>query len=370
MISVFFNCSSPYVGFRLLQADYVEEKMLDCTAKEMTPTGYKVFNSSGSYMLLGTFHGRKYFHTRESRSVQFDEQGRPIYNSVAFLAGSTEDTPVITAIAAYVFFNEEEFYAEMARYITLLDDGYTVNFKSLSDFLKRFEQGCQIKPKTPAAERLFHDLQNSGGSYAIDFIVRQSTWNYFVQQTGIDFSVNEKYNLSDTEGEALAGHGTVVFGKAATAGKKIPVEKQPVTPTEKAPAVPTEAVPAEIVPEKEVPEKKETAAAAKENTDSVAAVAVPDEEVLRKLEKLQKNYDILKQTLDAAERNAENLLCENTQLKEAQKKRFLLGLGIGIIGTILVVLMLSHISSCTRTDNTVPPEQVSAVQETEVIIND
>ena len=143
-----------------------------------------------------------------------------------------------------------------------------------------------------------------------------------------------------------------------------------MTPTEKAPAVPTEAVPAEIVPEKEVPEKKETAAAAKENTDSVAAVAVPDEEVLKKLEKLQKNYDILKQTLDAAERNAENLLCENTQLKEAQKKRFLLGLGIGIIGTILVVLMLSHISSCTRTDNTVPPEQVSAVQETEVIIND
>lgn len=98
MISVFFNCSSPYVGYRLLQADYVQEKMVACSEKEMTPTGYKLFNSSGSYMLLGTVHNRKYFHSCESQSVQYDEQGRPIYNNIAFLAGSVKDTPIINKI--------------------------------------------------------------------------------------------------------------------------------------------------------------------------------------------------------------------------------------------------------------------------------
>ena len=228
MISVFFNCSSPYVGFRLLQADYVNNKMVACTEKEMTPTGYKLFNSSGSYMLLGTFHDRKYFHSCESQSVNFDEQGRPIHNSIAFLAGTSADARIINAIAAYVFFNEEEFYAEIAKYITLLDDGYTVDFQALETFLKKFEQGCQIRAKTPAADRFFREIQNSSGSYEVDFIVRQSTWNYFAKQAGRDFTRNEKYNMSDTQGEELAGQGTVYFRSQAEAKKPEQIIKKTI----------------------------------------------------------------------------------------------------------------------------------------------
>lgn len=329
MISVFFNCSSPYVGYRLLQADYVQEKMVVCSEKEMTPTGYKLFNSSGSYMLLGTVHNRKYFHSCESQSVQYDEQGRPIHNSVAFLAGSAKDAPIINAIAAYVFFNEEEFYAEMAKYITLLDDGYTVDFKALAAFLKKFEQGCQMQAKAPAADRFFREIQSSDGSYDVDFIVRQSTWNYFVKQVGRDFTRNEKYNMSDTQGEELASQGTVVFRQ-----RKVIIESEHIeagsasgaTAKKTKKDIPSETVREQQIVPKQEPVKKED-------------IPQTNEDHKQELLALQNDCTAKTQLLAVAEKKAADLLVEVSRLKDTIKKSFWLGLAVGIIGTAIAVLI-------------------------------
>lgn len=326
MISVFFNCSSPYVGFRLLQADYTQEKMVACSEKEMTPIGYKLFNSSGSYMLLGTVDNRKYFHSCESQSVQYDEQGRPIHNSVAFLAGSAKDAPIINAIAAYVFFNEEAFYSEMAKYITLLDDGYTVDFKALAAFLKKFEQGCQIQTEVPAAGHFFRDILSSDGSYDIDFIVRQSTWNYFVKQVGRDFTRNEKYNMSDTQGEALAGQGTVVFGRCPSVrGAETVVERS---------------VHEDVVE----PEKKAEPVCEQKNVSGQAPSGkenIPQASEAREQELLTLRGDCAAKTqlLVSAEKKAAELLYEVSRLRDAIKKSFWLGLAVGVIGTAIAVLI-------------------------------
>lgn len=320
MISVFFNCSSPYVGFRLLQADYVQEKMVSCSEKEMTPTGYKLFNASGSYMLLGTFHSRRYFHSCESQSEQYDEQGRPIHNSIAFLAGTPEDGPIVNAIAAYVFFNEEAFYAEMAKYIKLLDDGYTVDFKALAAFLKKFEQGCQIQAKTPAADRFFREIQNASGRYEVDFIVRQSTWNYFVKQAGRDFTRNEAYNMSDTDGAELAEQGTVVF-KQSSAVKRV---EQPEK-TEKADV--SSAPVTDRQPTRDPEPTKEEPVSAGENQKN-------------ELLALRSDCSAKTQLLAAAEKKAADLLSEISRLKDTIRKSFWLGLAVGIIGTALAVLIL------------------------------
>lgn len=334
MISVFFNCSSPYVGFRLLQADYVNNKMVACTEKEMTPTGYKLFNSSGSYMLLGTFHDRKYFHSCESQSVNFDEQGRPIHNSIAFLAGTSADARIINAIAAYVFFNEEEFYAEIAKYITLLDDGYTVDFQALETFLKKFEQGCQIRAKTPAADRFFREIQNSSGSYEVDFIVRQSTWNYFAKQAGRDFTRNEKYNMSDTQGEELAGQGTVYFRSQAEAKKPEQIIKKTID-------VPNEVeirntnIPTDRIVDQPTIQKQEPIEHPKDTTTN--------EEHKQQLMVLQTECNAKTQLLAVAEKKAAELLAEVSRLKNTIKNSFWLGLAAGIIGTALAVLIINKL---------------------------
>lgn len=329
MISVFFNCSSPYVGFRLLQADYVNKRMVTCTEKEMTPTGYKLFNSSGSYMLLGTFHDRKYFHSCESQSVQYDEQGRPIHNSIAFLAGTFADARIINAIAAYVFFNEEEFYAEMAKYITLLDDGYTVDFEALDAFLKRFDQGCQIQAKAPAADRFFREIQTSSGTYEIDFIVRQSTWNYFTKQVGRDFSRNEKYNMSDTQSEELASQGKVIFRQ-----KNEPIIEASDTVPNK-PDSKKNDVPTALVTEQQISPKQEPIA------QQINSASNDDHK--KELMVLQNECNAKAQMLAIAERKASELLGEISRLQNRIRNSFWLGLAAGIIGTALAVLIINKI---------------------------
>lgn len=344
MISVFFHCSSPYVGFRLMQADYVQEKMILGTEKEMTPIGYKLFNSSGSYMLLGTFQGLKYFHSCESQSENYDEQGRPIHNSVAFLSDDEKDAPILKAIAAYVFFNEEEFYAEMAKYITLLDDGFTVDFKALAAFLKRFEQGCEIQAKTLAAERCFKSIMAADGTYDVDFIVRQSTWNYFIKQVEMNFTKNDNYNLSDDQGRELAAQGTVVFKKATAQ----PDPEKPAVPEK--PAEPEKKAPAEEAPKVPAPKSAET-----------EKKPGPDQETQNKLIAMREENTRQKQLIAASEGKIAALTGELARMKEVLKNRFLTGLAIGIIGTVLAVLIIGQIGGCAAKDEPEAAEQITAV---------
>ena len=245
---------------------------------------------------------------------------------MAFLAGSAKDAPIINAIAAYVFFNEEEFYAEMAKYITLLDDGYTVDFKALAAFLKKFEQGCQMQAKTPAADRFFREIQSSDGSYDVDFIVRQSTWNYFVKQVGRDFTRNEKYNMSDTQGEELASQGTVVFKQRKVIKESEHIEA--VSASEAAAEKAKKDIPSETVREQQIVPKQE----------SVKKDAT-NENHKQELLALQNDCTAKTQLLALAEKKAADLLVEVSRLKDTIKKSFWLGLAVGIIGTAIAVLI-------------------------------
>lgn len=204
MVSVFFYCSSPYVGYTLKQADYVNREMKSASEKSMTAMGYKLFNSSGSLMVLGEFEGRKYFHTRQSQSENYDEQGRRIYTNVAFAAEDAKDEEIINKIALYVFFNEEEFYRQMADMILLLDDGFIVDFDKLSVFMteKINNTDFSLKPGSGNAGRFYNDVMKCRNK-KLSFVVTESTWSYFIKQAGCDFNNTVLYKFSSDEAQSL-----------------------------------------------------------------------------------------------------------------------------------------------------------------------
>lgn len=202
MISVFFNCSSPYVGYTLKKADYAEEKMVPCGRREMGELCYKVFNSSGSYMVLSSFEGKRYFHSRQSRSEEYDEQGRRIYMNVAFVADGREDASVVNRIAAYVFFEEEAFYHRMAKMITLLDDGFAVNFAELKCFLDQCANGLEAHEKEAGAGNALSLFDRVYGGQ--DFVVLESTISYFNKQAGYDFHALKQFSLAEAQRYANA----------------------------------------------------------------------------------------------------------------------------------------------------------------------
>lgn len=325
MVNVFFICSSPYVGYTLRKADYVQKAMLPCTQQDMTALGYKVFNSSGSYMVLGTFEGRRYFHTRQSESEHYDEQGRRIYANIAFLGSNAGDTAAINAIAAYAFFEEEAFYAEMADMITLRDDGFTVDFVRLTSFLKRFENKCTIETQSAEAERVFRAI--TAGSGELDLIVRESTWSYFVKQVDYDFHDSIGIQLSYTEAKELSGKAAIRFTDTKKPTEKTPSKEAPKHPAdaEKKPSTP---------PRKEQPAEKSSTE--KENIEKS-----PEQKKLEdKFSGLLYQNNNQKKLLDAAEQKAFALKNEIARLKEKLKQHFLLGLLVGIVGTVIAVLMI------------------------------
>lgn len=325
MVHVFFICSSPYVGYTLRKADYAQKAMLPCTQQDMTALGYKVFNSSGSYMVLGTFEGRRYFHTRQSESEHYDEQGRRIYANIAFLGSNAGDTAVINAIAAYTFFEEEAFYAEMADMITLRDDGFTVDFDSLAAFLKRFENPCTIETQSAEAGRVFRAI--TSGSGELDFIVRESTWNYFVKQVNYDFHGSAGVQLSYTEAKELSEKAKIRFADTKEPAKKAPSGAAPKHPVE------TEKKPDEV-PVRDQPDEKAP-------TEKASTEKTPEQKELEdKFSGLLYQNNNQKKLLEVADRKAVALMNEIAQLKEKLKQHFLLGLLVGIVGTVIAVLMI------------------------------
>lgn len=225
MVSVFFYCSSPYVGYTLKQADYVNREMKSASGESMTAMGYKLFNSSGSLMVLGEFEGRKYFHTRQSQSENYDEQGRRIYTNVAFTAQDSADAEIINKIALYVFFNEEDFYRRMADLIALLDDGFTVDFDRLSAFMAEImnDAGFNLKPGGGNAGRFYNDVMKCRNK-TLSFVVMESTWSYFVKQAGSDFNHSVLYKFSSGEAQTLVSGSKIELQEKKNDNK--PVETQ------------------------------------------------------------------------------------------------------------------------------------------------
>ena len=223
MVKVFFLCSSPFVGYTLKQADYTENQMLPVSEQAMTPLGYKIFNSSGSYMVLADVSGYRYFHTRQSQSEQYDEQGRRIYANIAFLGSGPKEREIINKLAAYAFFAEEAFYKEMAAMITLLNDGFTIDFEKLSAFLKRFEKNCVLDAASAEAKMFFREITGRALGNEITFVLLEATWNYFTKQIGYDFHNSVKRQLLPDSAAALRA-GTVLRFSDSNADTK---ETQP-----------------------------------------------------------------------------------------------------------------------------------------------
>ena len=196
MISVFFYCSSPYVGYKLKQADYVNKEMVNVVKKEqMTSLGYECFIQSGSYMLLGKFDGKKFFHTRESDSQKYDEQGRRIFTNLAFVGEDVADENTIIKIAAYAFFEEEKFYKTMSQMIVLLKEGFTVDFDKLSDFINKMsKKSFRFSSFNKDAIAFYQGIMTPNDK-PIHFIVTESTWSYFVKQTNNQFNEDSALNI-------------------------------------------------------------------------------------------------------------------------------------------------------------------------------
>ena len=227
MVKVFFLCSSPFVGYTLRQADYIENQMLPVTEQSMTPLGYKIFNSSGSYMVLADISGCRYFHTRQSQSEQYDEQGRRIYANIAFLGSGPADRDVINKLAAYAFFEEEAFYKEIAAMITLSKDGFTIDFEKLSSFLKCFEKDCTLDTASTEAKAFYREITNRSVEEEVTFILLEATWNYFIKQVGYDFHNSVKRQLSSNTADNLRIGAVLRFSDLSAEPQKAETELPP-----------------------------------------------------------------------------------------------------------------------------------------------
>ncbi|MBQ4059520.1 MAG: hypothetical protein IJD40_11395 [Lachnospiraceae bacterium] len=169
------------------KADYINKVMVPCNSVkplELGKIGYTIFNNSGSCMLLGNIDGKKYFHTRESKTKNYDEQNRPIYNDLAFVADNKDDYLVVNKIAAYAFFNEEEFYSKISKMITLLGEGFTVDFELLAEFIKCFENDIELITEDKTAKNLFSKVFMKDNPNQISLIVPEATLEHFFKQSG------------------------------------------------------------------------------------------------------------------------------------------------------------------------------------------
>lgn len=339
MVTVFFYCSSPYVGYTLKKADYANKEMKSVSANDMTSIGYKLFNSSGSFMTLGKFEGRKYFHTRQSQSENFDEQGRRIYTNVAFVGNDTKDEDIVNKIAMYVMFNEELFYKQISEVITLLDDGFTVDFDKLCSFVNKIgEAKIKLKSNNSYATKFFNDVMTCT-SKELSFVITESTWSYFVKQAGYDFNESVLYKLSLQDAQTLTEGSTAEL-----------IEENKVVPPQ---------APAQPVIKKEVPSQAPVTPVIKKATQ----VAVPKIEIvdnsdktdyaklLEEKDKIIKNLktDInnicaqrndLESKLDRAKRELSVLKHQYQNLENNQKKLAITNILIGVGASGLVALVI------------------------------
>lgn len=330
MVSVFFYCSSPYVGYTLKQADYIKKEMKSVSEKDMTAIGYKLFNSSGSFMTLGKFDGRKYFHTRQSQSENFDEQGRRIYTNVAFVGENSTDDKTINKIAMYVMFNENMFYKQIADMITLQDDGFTIEFDKLNLFVDKLNKtNISIKSSSHKAVKFYDDIM-SCNSKELSFVITESTWSYFVKQAGYDFNESVLYKLSLQDAEILTDGSTVEFSDEAS--KKDDSINPP-------PAPPVEKKVEEVVPENISANEAKVKVKADENK-------LPDEKD-KEIKKLKQDINNicaerndLETEINKLKKRISNLVKENTALKDEQKTLTIKGILKGVIGTVLAVLVI------------------------------
>ena len=351
MISVFFRCACPYVGYTLKRADYVKGEMLDCTPVQMTRTGHKLLHSSGSYLVLGRFEGKKYFHIRQSKSTALDEQGRQIYTNLALVGVTAEDERVINRIAGYALLDEDRFYQEIASMMILLDGDFSVDLDALKAFLDRFSRDYRVETSNLRLKEVCREILFAETHNEIDFIVAEADWNYFVKQVGISFRV-PPYCFTYSEAKAMAESAKLTFPEAG-ASVDVPEEPQkPVAPVQKEPAE-----------KPDFSHLNQELALLRQQMDDLRQAG--DRKAQEKLA-TEAEKGILHAQQSKAEEKMSTLAVELQQLMEKIKKNFFLGILVGMIGTALAVLIFGQIGGCAK-DKPVEAEQPTASVTTEVM---
>lgn len=184
MISVFFRCNCPFAGYVQRKVDYINQRLTECSKQEMTYTGYSLFRSSGSYMILANFEGRRYFHSRQSKSTALDDQNRPVRNNVVFVGNSPEDDLTVSRLAGYALLKEAEFYKEIASMITLKESEFEVDYETLKAFLKRFETDFSVESPNAADKKMCEDIFFKRTNNDVDFIVLEADLDFLNKQLG------------------------------------------------------------------------------------------------------------------------------------------------------------------------------------------
>ena len=318
MVTIFFYCSSPYVGYTLKQADYINKEMKKVSERDMTAIGYKLFNRSGSLMVLGKFDGRKYFHTRQSRSENYDEQKRRIYTNVAFVGENAEDDKTVKKIAMYVMFNENEFYKQIADMTTLLDDGFTIDFDKLKAFTDKVETAnAALNSSSKATAKFYRDVMQDNNK-ELSFVITESTWSYFVKQTGYDFQGSVLYKLSMQDAERIISDSTVelIGDTSNNTGRR----NTNISPTDKKKA--------------EEPKPKTG------HTELLNEKDREIEKLKHDINDLCKERNDLEVRINDLEKMISRLTKENADLKDKQKTITIKGILKGVIGTVLAVLIM------------------------------
>lgn len=331
MISVFFRCNCPFEGYVEKKIDYVNKQYPYWIQGDMTYTGYSLFHSSGSYMVLANFEGRKYFHSRQTQSQAFDDQNRPVYTNVVFVGNSPQEDLVVSRLAGYALMKEPEFYQEIASMITLLDGDFAVDFDALERFLKRFERDYQVSSSNPADEKMCEEIFFKRTSNDIDFVVLQADLDFLNKQLGRLAKVRYAFERKDMH--SLCDRVAVTF----SAGEKEPLASEQL-PVEAA-AAEEKGTMAETAAAQEVPVREEKPAVA-EKPFVPETPSVPKESTENWREAL---LNAAREELEEAKAKLASLTVQIENLKNALKKKFLLGLAAGIIGTVLAVLMIKLI---------------------------
>ncbi len=342
MVSAFFYCASPYVGYTLRKADYVNEEMKIVSEKDMTGIGHKLFNSSGSYTVLGSFSGKKYFHSRQSQSENFDEQGRRIYTNIAFVGENKKDDETINKIAMYVMFNEEKFYKQIADMISLLDDGFSVDFGKLKLFINSIENSDMKFEASSAEAQKFYDGVMKCNNKELSFVVTESTWSYFIKQAGYNFNDSVLYKLLLQDAQSIAQSGKVelniIGGGPESETNDDEKDKE------------TEALKQEINNicadrtrlESEIEVLKKKISELETNLNSLPVKGNKETEALKlEINNICAERNRLESEIDILNKKLSDLLEENGTLKNKLKRLALIGFFAGIaIGAILAVLII------------------------------
>lgn len=226
MVSVFFHCSCPYIGFQIKKVDYANRQLIPCSGSERYELGkvcHKVFTSSGSHDFLGNLEGKRYFHTRSSTTQIFDENNRPIYNDMAFVGETPDDFKMINKICAYSFFEEEAFYEEILGMITLTRNGFEVDFDKFVPFLKRFEGELIIDAKNNRAKDIYENAFIKDNSNEICVIVPETSIANFFRQVEITLDCKQAKIFTVSEKKELQSLLNITFSQSEPSAVALPL---------------------------------------------------------------------------------------------------------------------------------------------------